>query len=120
MEEYVKKFELLLIRCELMEPQEQTIARFLGELRKDISNVFELKSYIFLEEFVKLATRVERQQKRRGVRTSVTTSSTTKVVSTPTRTWSTPKRDEKVEFSKGNTSFDSLKEKRKGDRTSTS
>jgi len=56
MEEYVKKFELLLIRCELMEPQEQTIARCLGGLRKDISNVFELKSYIFLEEFVKLAT----------------------------------------------------------------
>ena len=39
--EYVKEFELLLIRCELMEPQEQTIARFLGGLRKDIANVVE-------------------------------------------------------------------------------
>jgi hypothetical protein len=42
-EEYVKEFELLLIRCELMEPQEQTIVRFLGGLRKDITNVVELQ-----------------------------------------------------------------------------
>ena len=41
MEEYVKEF-LLLIRYELMEPQEQTITRFLGGLRKDIANVVEL------------------------------------------------------------------------------
>ena len=63
MEEYVKEFELLFIRCELMEPQEQTIARFLGGLRKDITNVVELQPYIFLEEVIKLATQVERQQK---------------------------------------------------------
>ena len=79
----------------------------------DIANVVELQSYIFLEEVIKLATRVERQQKRGGVRTGVTTSSTTRAVSTPTRTWSTPKRDEKVEFTKGNTSSDSLKGKEK-------
>jgi hypothetical protein len=63
MEEYVKEFELLLIRCELMEPQEQTIARFLGGLRKDITNVVVLQPYIFPEEVIKLVTRVERQQK---------------------------------------------------------
>jgi len=40
-------------------------------------------------------------------------SSTTKAISTPTQTWSTPKRGEKVEFSKGNTSSDSLKGKEK-------
>jgi len=96
-----------------MEPQEQTIAKFLGGLRKDIANVVELQSYIFLKDVIKLATRVERQQKRVGVRTSVTTTSTTRVISTPTRTWSKPKRDEKVEFSKGNTSSDSLKGKEK-------
>jgi hypothetical protein len=33
----------------------------------------------------------------------------TRVVSMPTRTWSTPKRDEKVEFNKRNTSSDYLK-----------
>ena len=63
-----------------------------------------LLSYIFFEEVIKLATRVERQQRQGGVRIGVTTSSATRAVSTPTRTWSTPKRDEKVEFSKGNTS----------------
>lgn len=64
MEEYVKEFEFLLIRCELMEPQEQTIARFLGGLRKDIANVVELQPYIFLEEVIKLATRVEAAETR--------------------------------------------------------
>jgi hypothetical protein len=39
-----------------MEPQEQTIARILGGLRKDIANVVELQPYIFLEEVIKLAT----------------------------------------------------------------
>ncbi|XP_061957345.1 uncharacterized protein LOC133678848, partial [Populus nigra] len=81
-EEYVKEFGLLLIRCELMEPQEQTIARFLGGLMKDITNVVELQS-------------------------------TTRAVSTPKQTWSTPKRAEKVEFRKGNTSSNSLKGKEK-------
>jgi len=80
----VKEFELLLIRCELIEPQEQTLVRFLGGLRKDITNVVVLQSYIFLEEVIKLTTRVERQQKRGGVRTGVTTSSMTRAVSTPT------------------------------------
>ena len=64
--------------------KEQTIARFLGGLRKDIANVVELQPYIFLEKVIKLATRVERQQKRGGVRTGVTMSSTTRVVSTRT------------------------------------
>ena len=50
-----------------MEPQEQTIAKFLGGLRKDIANVVELQSYIFLKDVIKLATRVERQQKQVGV-----------------------------------------------------
>jgi hypothetical protein len=44
-----------------MEPQEQTLARFLGGLRKDIANVVVLQSYIFLEEVIKLTTQVERQ-----------------------------------------------------------
>ena len=59
----MKEFQLLLIRCKLMEPQEQTIARSLEGLRKDIANVVELQPHIFLEEVIKLATRVERQQK---------------------------------------------------------
>jgi hypothetical protein len=53
-------------------------------LRKDIANVIELQAYIFLEEVIKLATQVERQQKRGGVRPGVTTSSTTRAVFTPT------------------------------------
>jgi hypothetical protein len=63
-EEYVMESELLMICYELIEPQEQTIARFIGGLRKDIGNVVELQPYIFLEDVIKLATKIERQQKK--------------------------------------------------------
>ena len=112
-EEYVKEFELLLIRCDLNEPQEQTIARFLDGLKRDIANVVELQPFIFLEDVIKLATKVERQQKRGGIHMRSTTTSNTKAVSSPSRTWNTPKRDEKVEFSKGSVSSGSLKGKEK-------
>ncbi|KAL3575156.1 hypothetical protein D5086_023257 [Populus alba] len=88
-EEYVKEFELLLIRCELMEPQEKTIARFLGACNPS-REAAETRRCPNWWNYVKR----------------------TRAVSTPTQTWSTPKRDEKVEFSKGITSSDSLKERR--------
>jgi hypothetical protein len=65
-EEYVMEFELLMICYELIKPQEQTIARFIGGLRKDIANVVEFQPYSFLEDVIKLARKIERQQKKRS------------------------------------------------------
>jgi hypothetical protein len=59
--EYVMEFELLMIRCKLIETQEQTKARFIGGLMKDIVNVVELQPYIFLKDAIKLIIRIERQ-----------------------------------------------------------
>ena len=41
-EDYVKEFEMLMIRCELQESQEQTIVRFIGGLQREIADLVEL------------------------------------------------------------------------------
>ncbi|XP_042432727.1 uncharacterized protein LOC122019314 [Zingiber officinale] len=42
-EDYVAEFENLMMRCDVLEPEEQIIARFLGGLRYEIGNVLALK-----------------------------------------------------------------------------
>ena len=63
-EDYVKEFEVLMIRGELNEPQEQTIARFIGGLHREIGDLEELQNYVTLEDVIKIAIKVERQRKR--------------------------------------------------------
>ncbi|XP_073110280.1 uncharacterized protein [Elaeis guineensis] len=63
-ENYVKEFEILMMRCDLQEPQKQTIANFLGGLNKEIVDTVELQSYVSLDDVIKLAIKVERQCKR--------------------------------------------------------
>jgi len=41
-EEYTREFEKLLIKCDIQEPEEQTIVRDLGGLDPRYSNVVEL------------------------------------------------------------------------------
>jgi len=40
--EYTREFEKLLIKCDINEPDEQTILRYLGGLKPKYSNVVEL------------------------------------------------------------------------------
>ncbi|XP_031375718.1 uncharacterized protein LOC116190194, partial [Punica granatum] len=63
-EHYVMEFEMLSMRCEPSEPREQTIARFIGGLNKEIADVVELQPYVFLEDVITLASKVEKQRKR--------------------------------------------------------
>ncbi|GJU59575.1 putative CCCH-type zinc finger family protein [Tanacetum coccineum] len=44
-EEYTSEFDHLMIKCDIVEPEEQTIARYLGGLRSEISNVVQLQPY---------------------------------------------------------------------------
>ncbi|PKI32380.1 hypothetical protein CRG98_047229, partial [Punica granatum] len=63
-EHYVMEFEMLSMRCEPSEPREQTIARFIGGLNKEIADVVGLQPYVFLEDLITLASKVEKQRKR--------------------------------------------------------
>jgi len=63
---YFKEMEIALIQANMIEDREATRARFLNGLNRDIANVVELQHCMELEDMVHIATKVERQIKRRG------------------------------------------------------
>ena len=58
-EEYTGEFDHLLVRYEVNEKEEQTIARYLQGLRKDIRDVVELQPYHSYHDVFKLAVKTE-------------------------------------------------------------
>ncbi|XP_048227283.1 uncharacterized protein LOC125369308, partial [Ricinus communis] len=63
-EEYHKEMEKAMIRANVIEDREATMARFLRGLNKDIVDVVDLQHYVEIEDMVNLAMKVERQLKR--------------------------------------------------------
>jgi hypothetical protein len=51
--------EIALIRANVVEDREATMARFLNGLNRDIANVVELQHYVELEYMVHMAIKVE-------------------------------------------------------------
>ena len=66
MDEYFKEMEITMIRANVIEDMEANMTRFLNRLNRDITNVVELQDCVELEDMVHIATKVERQIKRRG------------------------------------------------------
>ncbi|KAL9441531.1 hypothetical protein AB3S75_020098 [Citrus x aurantiifolia] len=62
-EESTAEFEQLMMKCDMVEPEEQTISHYLGGLRIAIGNMVQLRPYWTLQDVCKLAIKVERQQK---------------------------------------------------------
>ncbi|XP_061342999.1 uncharacterized protein LOC133289145 [Gastrolobium bilobum] len=65
-EDYFKEMETTMIRANIDEDCEATMARFLLGLNRDIANVVELQHYVELDDMVHMAIKVERQLKRKG------------------------------------------------------
>ncbi|XP_031403186.1 uncharacterized protein LOC116212684, partial [Punica granatum] len=65
-EEYFKEMEVAMIRANVEEDREATMARFLAGLNREIQNVVELQHYVELEDMVHMAIKIENQFKRRG------------------------------------------------------
>ena len=59
-EEYIREFEQLQIRCALREEPQQTIARFLKGLNTAILERVELQPFWTFEDACKLAVKVEK------------------------------------------------------------
>ena len=79
-DDYHKEMEIAMIRANVEEDRETTMARFLNELNRDIANVVELQHYVELEDMVHMvhmAIKVERQLKRKGTRSFQNPSSST-------------------------------------------
>ena len=65
-DEFYKEMELALIRANVQEDREATMARFLNGLNKEIADIMELHHYVELEDMVHMAIKVEKQLKRKG------------------------------------------------------
>jgi hypothetical protein len=76
-EDYHKEMEVAMIRANVEEDREATMARFLSGLNRDIANIIELQHYVEVEDMVHMAIKVERQLKRKGTARYTSVSNTT-------------------------------------------
>eukprot|EP00257_Ricinus_communis_P025963 XP_025013377.1 uncharacterized protein LOC107261381 [Ricinus communis] len=66
--------EVALIRANIEEDREATMARFLYSLNKDITNLVELQHYVEMEDMLHMAIKIERQLKQKSKNSSSTNS----------------------------------------------
>uniref|UniRef100_A0A2N9F5Q6 CCHC-type domain-containing protein n=1 Tax=Fagus sylvatica TaxID=28930 RepID=A0A2N9F5Q6_FAGSY len=62
-EDYHKEMEVAMIRANVEEDREATMARFLSGLNRDIANVIELQHYVEIEDMVHMAMKAEAKRK---------------------------------------------------------
>jgi len=65
-EDYYKEMEIAMMRANVEEDREATMARFIGGLKKEIADVVELQHYMEMEDLLHKAIQVERQLKSRS------------------------------------------------------
>ncbi|XP_068653867.1 uncharacterized protein [Aristolochia californica] len=65
-DEYYKEMEMAMIRANVEEDREATMARFLNGLNREIANTIEIHHYVELGDLVHMAIKVERQLQRGG------------------------------------------------------
>ncbi len=65
-----------MIRANVVEDRNATIARFMSGLNREIANVVELQHYVELEDIMHMTIKIEHQFKRRGSMRSSQTPST--------------------------------------------
>ncbi|XP_035539637.1 uncharacterized protein LOC109000794 [Juglans regia] len=87
-DEYYKEMEVAMIRANVEEDREATMARFLHGLNREIADIVEMQHYVELTDMVHQAIKVEEQFKRKGLARRGLPMATTSSWKT------TPKRDE--------------------------
>ncbi|XP_071933765.1 uncharacterized protein [Coffea arabica] len=69
MEDYYKEIEMAMMRANIQEDNEATMARFLRGLNPDLQEALELQHYLDMHDLLELAIKAERGKKlRRGAR----------------------------------------------------
>ena len=63
-EDYYKEMDIAMIRANVEEDRETTMARFLNGLNREIANKVKLQHYVEIEEIVHKAIKIEQQLKR--------------------------------------------------------
>ncbi|KAL4352421.1 hypothetical protein GQ457_06G015380 [Hibiscus cannabinus] len=64
-EDYFKEMEIAMMRANIEEDHEATMARFLNGLNTGIANAVELQHYVELDDMVHMAVKIEHQQRRK-------------------------------------------------------
>ncbi|KAL5540185.1 hypothetical protein UlMin_043734 [Ulmus minor] len=90
-DEYYKEMEVAMIRANVEEDREATMARFLHGLNREIADIVEMQHYVELTDMVHQAIKVEEQLKRKGMARRGQPMATT----SPWKT--TPRRDEQLQ-----------------------
>ncbi|PWA37494.1 reverse transcriptase domain-containing protein [Artemisia annua] len=92
-EEVINEFDKLRMRCDVVEEEEQVVARFLGVLKPEIADIVSLQPYWTYTDVCRLALKVKKQIKAKSKGTSSrftpptrTAPSTTPKATTPTTT----------------------------------
>ncbi|XP_016673234.1 uncharacterized protein [Gossypium hirsutum] len=65
-EDYFKEMEMSMMRANIVEDHEATMARFLAGLNSEIANIVEMQHYVELDDMVHMAIKIERQQRRKA------------------------------------------------------
>ncbi|XP_027096106.1 uncharacterized protein [Coffea arabica] len=96
-EDYYKDMKISMLRADIQEDREATMARFLNGPRAEIADQLELQYYVEIEDMVEKAIKIEQRLKRRGSSSRPPVTKTdSKVVSKPTIETSKPRnRDTK-------------------------
>ena len=66
-EDYHQEMEILMIKADVNEPLDATMARFLTGLNRDIQDRMELQEYDNMEQMLHKAILIEQQVKRKGL-----------------------------------------------------
>lgn len=66
-DEYFKEMEVAMIRANVVEDREATMARFLHGLNREIADVVEMQHHVELTDMVHQAVKAEQQLKRRNM-----------------------------------------------------
>ncbi|XP_071924800.1 uncharacterized protein [Coffea arabica] len=68
-EDYYKDMEISMLRADIQEDREATMARFLSGLRAEIADQLELQYYVEIDDMVDKAIKIEQRLKRGGTTT---------------------------------------------------
>ena len=63
-EDYYKEMEILIMKANVEEDREATMARFLAGLNREIANQVDLHHYVEIEKMLHMAIKVEQQLKK--------------------------------------------------------
>ncbi|KAJ4708851.1 Mutant gag-pol polyprotein [Melia azedarach] len=67
-EDYYKEMEIAMIRANIEEDREVTMARFISGLNKEVADVVDLQHYVEMEELLHKSIKVEKQLKSKEFR----------------------------------------------------